>query len=137
MKYDSGLVGFFVGAVFGGLIAMGGLSLSDYVKCEPLEREKEKIKNWVGEKYNRLFDKERFPINYNELEKISKEEKWSIEIDEKAKRVIFIDGEIREIKNSEEKTFLYWVSALVMGLIGYSFGKNFERRKLTKRCLIN
>ena len=130
MRYDSRLIGFFAGAVFGGLVAAEGLKRGDLIKCAPLERELKQIKSQIGEKYKGLFDKERFPISYNELEEMSKKEKWSMEIDEKAKRVIFVDGEIREIKNSEEKVFLCWGSALAIGIIGYGFGKNFEKRKI-------
>jgi len=55
------------------------------------------------------------------------EDEWVGEEVTKARKIIFLSGQIIEIKNSKENMYLYWPSALFGGFVGFGVGKGFER----------
>ncbi len=49
MKYEGRLIGGCLGAMIGGVAAAGYLTISDFIKCVPLERELREIRVQIGE----------------------------------------------------------------------------------------
>ncbi len=127
MKYDAGFICGCLGAMAGGLVAALYLSISNHRQIYPLEKEREEVRVQIGEKYKRLFDEYGFSISYNDFENRREEDEWVGEEIMKVRRIIFLSGQIREIKNRKENMYLYWSSALFGGFVGFGVGRGFER----------